>query len=188
MIINSNLQKHPFVRWTFSQHERCNNQYDKLLPYQFHLKMVLEVYDQFKHLLPEEGQDATDVYLACVGHDLLEETNLSYNDVKRNSNINIAEMIFAVTDAKGRNRPERANDKHYEALRACKYADFVKLCDRIANVIYGRYIGRQKGMYRRYQEEQANFIEKLGYSQNHPYIEMFHFLNGLLSPKEGDIL
>ena len=37
---------------------------------------------------------------------------------------------------KGRNRGERANDLYYQGIRQTKFASFIKMCDRLANIQY----------------------------------------------------
>lgn len=41
------------VNWIIKQHKDTNHYYDKYLPYDFHLKMVVNVYEDFKHILPQ---------------------------------------------------------------------------------------------------------------------------------------
>ena len=45
-----------------------------------------------------------------------------------------AEIVYALTNEKGRTRAERAGVKYYEGIRAVPYAPMVKLADRMANV------------------------------------------------------
>ena len=90
-----------------------------------------------------------------------------------------ADIVYAVTNEKGKNRAERANDKYYAGIVATPGAVFVKLCDRIANVQYGKMTG--SGMYDKYKKENDNFIIKLGYddTNTHEYFEMFVYLVNL---------
>jgi hypothetical protein len=57
--------------------------------------------------------------------------------VKNHLDEGAADIIYAVTNDKGKNRKERAGVKYYEGIRKTPGAVFVKLCDRIANVQYG---------------------------------------------------
>lgn len=45
----------------------------------------------------------------------------------------MAEIVFCVTNEQGRNRKERIK-RTYPKIRNNRWAQFVKLCDRIANV------------------------------------------------------
>jgi (p)ppGpp synthase/HD superfamily hydrolase len=89
--------------------------YDTYLPYEFHLRMVRSVGEQFKHLLVDEEYFTGDVIvnpstqvstrhacmLACWGHDLIEDTRVSYNDVKEHLGQEAADIIYALTNEKG---------------------------------------------------------------------------------------
>ena len=41
------------IDWILEQHKSTNHMYDTYLPYEFHLRMVNNVGQQFKHLLDE---------------------------------------------------------------------------------------------------------------------------------------
>lgn len=93
--------------------------------------------------------------------------------MKKATNYTIAELVYAVTNEKGRNRAERANDKYYEGIRNTEHATFVKLCDRIANIEYG-------GKSDMYAKENINFKRKL---YDAKYDEMFDFIDWLLKQR-----
>ena len=76
-------------------------------------------------------------------HDSIEDARLSYNDVtKKALEIGLsdvqaymgAEIVYALTNEKGRTREERANQRYYEGIRLTPYAPFCKMCDRLANL------------------------------------------------------
>ena len=46
------------------------------------------------------------------------------------------EIVYALTNDKGRTREERAGEKYYQGIRETPYAPFVKLADRLANTTY----------------------------------------------------
>jgi (p)ppGpp synthase/HD superfamily hydrolase len=140
--------------------------------------MVNNVYEDFQHLLDEELNDYCGK--AVWGHDLIEDTRVSYNDVK-NQLDEAADIIYAVTNDKGKNRKERAGDKYYEGIRNTPGAVFVKLCDRIANVQYGKMT--KSRMFEMYKKENDEFIRQLGWDrkESHPYGEMFRYLNNLFN-------
>jgi (p)ppGpp synthase/HD superfamily hydrolase len=183
------------VDWIVNQHKGTNHMYDTYLPYEFHLKMVVNVYEDFKNLLPkkmyvhndsrDEDHDVTQevIYLACWGHDLIEDTRVSYNDVRSKLDDDgysfVADVVYAVTNEKGKNRKERANDKYYEGIRNTPGAVFVKLSDRIANVQYSKLT--KSRMFEMYKKENEDFMIKLGYngSPTCEYFPMFYYLNKL---------
>ena len=67
----------------------------------------------------------------------------TYNDVRKRARslgldeaqaFMAAEIVYALTNEKGRTRAERAGVKYYEGIRAVPYAPMVKLADRMANI------------------------------------------------------
>ena len=182
-------------KWCIDQHKNTNHMYDTYLPYEFHLRMVHQVAMDFKHLLddtkdyytgePYRGpaQDQVTLRDACLraawGHDLIEDTRVSYNDVKSHLGQESADIIYAVSNEKGKNRKERANEKYYEGIRDTPGAVFVKLCDRIANVQYSKMT--KSRMFEMYKKENQHFVVSLGKlkSEVHEYEEMFNYLINL---------
>ncbi len=179
------------IKYCYEAHAKTNHFYDSYLPYKFHLDMVANAYIQFKHLLDDKEVCGTLVYdgadydmteskacfLACYGHDLIEDARQSYNDVYGVMGPQAADIVYAVTNDKGRNRKERAGEKYYEGIRQIEGAVFVKLCDRIANVQYGKLT--KSRMFKTYKEENPTFIKALGYKDDHRFKEMFDYLNSL---------
>jgi (p)ppGpp synthase/HD superfamily hydrolase len=161
--------------WCIERHQKTNHYYDKYLPYEMHLRMVVQVYNDFKHLLPknfittEEScyhnsfqiVDITHSTIedACWGHDLYEDARCSYNDIKQMLGQEVADIIYAVSNEKGKNRAEKANEKYYEGIRNTKGATFVKLCDRIANVQWGKLT--KSRMVEKYKEENPHFLKSV---------------------------
>lgn len=174
------------LQWCVDQHEKTNHFYDEYLPYSFHLKMVANVAIDFEHLIPnrkDENSPAdfkTHIIRAAYGHDLIEDTRVSYNDVKEVLGKEVADIVYAVTNEKGKNRKERANDKYYEGIRNTPGAVFVKLCDRIANVQYSKMT--KSRMFEMYKKENAEFERLLGrYTDNKNLESMFEYLNNLFN-------
>lgn len=92
--------------------------------------------------------------LACLGHDLIEDTNNSYNDVKKVLGEEVADIIYDVTNELGKNRKERAF-KTYQKTMKNPEAILVKICDRIANTEFSKETGSR--MFKKYQEEYPDF-------------------------------
>lgn len=169
------------VNWIIQQH--TNHMYDTYLPYEFHLKMAANVCVDFQYLLPNLNNGETyfkdDVLLATWGHDLIEDTRVSYNDVKKELGYVSVEIIYAVTNDKGKNRKERASAKYYEGIRNTPGAVFVKLCDRIANVQYGAMT--KSRMLEMYLKENEEFQKYLGRYTDYKHLEpMFVELDRIL--------
>lgn len=162
---------------------------DLNLPYSFHIKIVMKQHERFKHLLLDEERFIT--YFGALLHDTIEDCRLTYNDVKdlmKNADIvyitgkspclttktykeEIADVVYCVTDFKGKNRAERKPEQYYTDLKNNPLALFVKLCDMIAN----RYFScmTNSSMKETYKNEFAKFKEKCYYA---PYKEMFDHL------------
>ena len=173
------------IKWIVAQHESTNHKYDDYLPYEFHLKMVAKNAQKFGKAVaeicfPGEQLSGKDILLAAWGHDLIEDTRVSYNDVAKALGPKVADIIYAVTNEKGKNRSERANDKYYEGIRNTSGAVFVKLCDRIANVEYSKMTGSR--MFEIYKKENDDFLVKLGFinGQAHLYGELSKHLEKIL--------
>lgn len=154
-------------------HTSTNHLYDEQ-PYLVHLQLVYDFGCRFQHLL-EPGQ--VDFALAgCWVHDTIEDCRQTYNDVKKHCGETVAEIAYALTNEKGRNRKERANDKYYEGIRQTPGATFVKLCDRLANVDYSFRKGSR--MIEVYKKEFEDFSGRLWQDA---YTPMFTELKRLLS-------
>lgn len=156
---------------------RCHlgtcHEYDGL-PYTVHLQMVFQYAAKYAHLLPEESKAV--LFAAAWTHDVIEDCRQTYNDVKNVCGIEVAEVVYALTNEKGKNRNERANDKYYRGIQENKCAVFVKVCDRLANVAYSKSKG--SSMLDRYRKEQKHFKEKL---MNVTLLPMFDELDELLT-------
>ena len=164
------------IDWILKQHKDCNHIYGDYLPYEFHLRMVVHVYERYKHHV--EDISKYDVMLACYGHDLIEDARVTYNDIKSVLGHDVAELIYAMTEEKGRNRKERLNEKYFKGLKENKYGIFIKLCDVIANVEYSKMSGSR--MFNMYKKEFDYFTEQIGYNNNFYYKDMYEHLKSIL--------
>lgn len=157
--------------YAINAHAETNHTYNGL-PYETHLQMVYDTAKQFSYLLPEKYLN--DIYAACWCHDLIEDCRQTYNDVKSHTNENVANIVYALTNEKGKTRKERANQKYYNGIRQQYGATFVKICDRIANVNYSKQVGSR--MFEMYKKEKDYFKEKLFIEK---YIDIFNHLDAL---------
>lgn len=145
------------IRFAVNAHQSTNHLYDGL-PYIVHLSMVVNYATKYSHLLPSKDCKG-EVIAACWLHDTIEDCRVTYNDLKKVVGENIANIVYAVTNEKGKTRGERANDKYYKEMRQEPWACFVKMCDRLANVSYG--LQSNSSMFFQYKEENEEFIKKL---------------------------
>ena len=114
-------------------------------------------------------------------HDLIEDTRNTHSDVLKATSLEVAEIVYALTNEKGKTRKERANEKYYAGIRNTTYATFVKLCDRIANIQYS--MSQRSRMLEMYRKETPDFINTL---YDEKYDEMFHYLETLVEIKSEE--
>ena len=125
-------------------HQDVNQQYGEGLPYGYHLDMVVDNIREFGYLVCESHNDVLPLLFGGYYHDSIEDARLSYNDVMHRARMLMTEeqarmgteIVYALTNDKGRTRAERAGESYYLGIRTTPYAPFVKLCDRLANITY----------------------------------------------------
>ena len=154
------------MQYALKCHDDTNHKYDGH-PYSNHLQMVYDYGCKYQHLILNRDVDAP--LAACWTHDVIEDARQTYNDVKGACGIQVAEITYALTNEKGKNRSERANDKYYRGICDISGALFVKLCDRLANINYSKISGST--MLDRYRKEHSNFKNKLYDLHFHPMFE-----------------
>ena len=152
-------------------HASVNHAYDRIRPYGFHLDMVVNWIRKYIGEVCENEQDVLPIYFAAFYHDSIEDARLTYNDVMKTARLLMdeeqallaTEIVYALTNEKGRNRAERANEKYYEGIRETPYAPFVKLADRLANTSYAFSKGTADSlrMSKVYREELPGFLDAL---------------------------
>ena len=152
-------------------HASVNHAYDRIRPYGFHLDMVVNWVRKYIGEVCQQEQDILPIYFAAFYHDSIEDARLTYNDVMKlalqqmdkEQAFLATEIVYALTNEKGRNRAERSNEKYYAGIRAIPYAPFVKLADRLANTSYSFSKGTADSlrMSKVYGEELAGFLEAL---------------------------
>lgn len=125
-------------------HQSVNQTYGDDLPYGFHLDMVVEGICDYGHLVCVREEDVLPLFFGAFYHDSIEDARQTYNDVMKRARermtedqaLMATEIVYALTNDKGRTRAERAGEKYYQGIRQTPYAPFVKLCDRLANITY----------------------------------------------------
>jgi len=144
--------------FAISNHRRVNQLYDGL-PYYIHLLEVVEFVNKFGFLLDEK--DLAIVIAAAWNHDVIEDTGLTFSDVKKVLGVDVACLVVNLTtNIHGKNRNERADDDYYIRINSSDLSIFIKIADRIANMYHSLNYG-EKSMYKKYKKELPNFKEKL---------------------------
>jgi len=164
------------IAYAIEAHHNTNHLYDGK-PYAVHLAMVVGYAQKYIDKIPKQFQE--NVISACWLHDTIEDTRNTYNDIKNISNTTVADIVYALTNEKGKNRKERANDKYYQGILAIPFANFVKLCDRLANVKYS--VDTNSKMREVYQKENDYFVKSLFDKNKEEYEDMVLELDYLLN-------
>ncbi len=159
-------------------HDSVNQIYAGTLPYGFHLDMVVESVRKFGHLVCVREEDVLPLFFGAYFHDSIEDARLTYNDVRRQAEtvmtmeqaLLATEIVYALTNDKGRNRAERAGEKYYQGIRETPYAPFVKLCDRLANITFSCTGEGSKGSRMRevYKGEMPHFLTAINPHSDDP--------------------
>ena len=159
-------------------HESVNQQYDKKHPYGFHLDMVADSVFKYGHLICQSEHDVLPLFFGAFYHDSIEDARMSYNDVTKAARLFMddeqaymaAEMVYALTNDKGRTRAERAGERYYQGIRETPYAPFLKLADRLANTTYSFTHCNQENMHMKevYREEMPHFLEAINAHSDDP--------------------
>lgn len=143
---------HPLIKkaMEFASKAHSNKTYDEF-PYFKHLQDVFNVLDSCP-----EYKDDIDILCSAFLHDCMEDCGVSYSDLKKNFNENIAEIVFGMTDEMGRNRKEKKL-KTYPKLRSNPDSIVVKLADRIANMEHSLSQGKDSSFFEMYRKEYRLF-------------------------------
>jgi (p)ppGpp synthase/HD superfamily hydrolase len=119
-----------------------NQSYDEIFPYEKHLDDVVDVLKRFGF----SGKFIVAGFL----HDSIEDDGISYNDIRKHFGIEVAEMVYCVTDELGRNRREK-KEKTLPKTASNPSAIILKLADRIANIEHGGKIDMYNKEYQEFK-------------------------------------
>lgn len=168
-----NKYQSEFLRFKYAAyalHKHVNQTYDQR-PYGVHLEMVAEYVRKYGHLVCATESDLVPMVFAAYFHDSIEDARLTYNNVMQIAKdcmteeqaLMAAEIVYALTNNKGRTRAERANDAYYEGIRTTPYAPFTKMADRLANVSYSFSHDNEANIHMRevYASEYEHFVNSI---------------------------
>jgi len=137
-----------FSAFAREAHDAANCTYDGM-NYSVHLTMVEDGIDMYETVF-KSHIDYRIARAGGSGHDLIEDAQLTFNDVKEASNRRVAQIVLAVTDVHEENRLLRhlftmgKTVKDYVAI-------IVKMADMRANGFYSKDNG--SSMYAKYVAE-----------------------------------
>ena len=144
-------------------------------PYYVHFEQIENILIREKYLNQDfHDDDQTQLYLRTTVwlHDILEDTSLSFNDIKKQFGETVAEAVYLLTEYKGKNRKERKPKQYYIDIGKNYYAGIVKLADRISNLENST----NNSMLNMYFREQEEFVTI--YQQNP---QLFDKLNSVIT-------
>ena len=127
-------------------HAAVNQFYGVDLPYSYHLDGVAELVARYGGEVCTRAEDVPAVMFGAWFHDSIEDARLTYNDVRKRARslgldeaqaFMAAEIVYALTNEKGRTRAERAGVKYYEGIRAVPYGRL-----RITTIAWPEFIVR----------------------------------------------
>jgi (p)ppGpp synthase/HD superfamily hydrolase len=121
-------------------------------PYTHHLEQVEMILCRFGFTQDEP------LRISAWLHDIIEDTDFSYEQVKKGFGDEVADIVYAVTNEMGRNRKERYA-KTYPKIKANARALVLKLADRIANIEQAK--GTNSRYVNMYRKEWENFYKEL---------------------------
>ena len=152
-------------------HASVNQTYDGDKPYGLHLDMVAATVYEYGYMVCDDESDLLPLLFGAYFHDSIEDARLTYNDVTAYARrwmderqaLTAAEIVYALTNDKGRTRAERAGERYYQGIRETPYAPFVKLADRRANITYSCKGQGEANAHMRevYKNELPHFLEAI---------------------------
>jgi len=140
---------------TYAQQAHMAQTYDGY-PYFKHLEDVYEVLLEFN--FREDNPEALPILIASWLHDILEDTARSWSDLKNNFGVEVAEIVYCMTDELARTRKEK-KEKTYPKIRSNSKSTILKVADRIANVRHSKSVASSQ--FDMYLKEQAEFQRML---------------------------
>lgn len=163
-------------------HQSVNQTYGDELPYGYHLDMVVNGIRDFGHLVCACEEDFLPLFFGGYYHDSIEDARLTYNDVMKVARemmteeqaLMATELVYALTNDKGRTRAERAGERYYQGIRETPYAPFVKLCDRLANISYSCSGVNADNLHMKevYKQEMPHFLASINPHRNDPRFQL----------------
>jgi (p)ppGpp synthase/HD superfamily hydrolase len=161
-------------------HERVNQLYDGKPYFEAHVEDVVRWGLLFIHLIPEQYREQ--VLAGLYLHDTIEDTGVTYNDIKKEFGEFVADIAFAMTNSTGKTRAERADAVYFNKLRNQEFGDFAKWSDRLANAMNSFKTGHK--MLQVHIKEHPHYKNELYHNHNYTYAAMVHELDKILCTEE----
>lgn len=123
-------QKHSFQRRKNEQQSRKNNKLDQLIHFSAYINHPIRAC----YLLSLAGITDTNVLIAALLHDTVEDTDCSIQEISDQFSPFIAEIVAQVTDDKNLTKEQRKQAQITNAPHKTFEAKLVKLADKLANL------------------------------------------------------
>ena len=141
-------------------------------PFMMHLTEVVNTLHEFGHL-------DDDLTAAAWLHDVVEDTDVTIEEIYQEFGDRIGDLVDALTDGPGKTRIEK-KQKPYTTIPTVQGSVIVKLADRIANVRHTILEGPTAIRYKEtYQREHKGFIAAL--LKPDEAVDMWQALDNLLT-------
>jgi len=121
--------------------------------YVVHLDNVANNLKKYKNVFIN-WKDYLNSLAASYAHDLQEDAQQTYNDVKKATNKETADIVLAVTDVPAESRLLRHMLTLPKTIKDHR-AIILKLCDLAANASYGKDV--KNSMYKKYKKEWVGY-------------------------------
>lgn len=168
----------------YALHQQVNQTYGEGLPYGYHLDMVVNGVRDYGYLVCVREEDVLPLCFGGYYHDSIEDARLTYNDVLRVARnmlteeqaLMATEIVYALTNDKGRTRAERAGENYYKGIRETPYAPFMKLCDRLANITFSCSSMNSSSLHMKevYKNEMHHFLKSICADSDDPRLKVPH--------------
>lgn len=146
-------------------------------PYWKHLEDVTKVLERM-------GVADENIWCAAWLHDTIEDTPVTYQDLRQLFGDRIAELVWRVTDELGRNRTER-KEKTWPKTAETRNSTVLKLADLAANV--EQCFRDQSKLQQMYRKEWKEMKERFSHALTvHHEVHLLDWLDHLGSLINGD--
>lgn len=182
MKIYTNYQGQTALEVASEIHASVNQGYgkDEVYPFRLHLSFVCGTIDRMFNLSPRWSKDEELFNILNASgayHDLIEDCRIKYHDLiddrrfwldnrgiytrkqKMYSRKKIADIVYALTETRGKNRSERYGYEYMKGIFETPHAWFVKMADTIANSAYSMIVNEP--LIKMYQSDAPEMVRNI---------------------------
>ncbi len=149
------------LHFAFEAHDRQYLTYPSSVPYSAHLTGVLSF--AVKYSFKEKTVDWNFLVPVALLHDVLEDTDVKYDQLKNSFGDRVANAVFALTKNKTLEKTLQMKESLEKILKQPKEVAMVKMADRIFN-LQGRVPTWSKEKQEAYKKEAILIHKTLGFA------------------------